>query len=151
MSETDVRAFVVEALRRHCAFAVENYVHDGTPDVCCALGWIELKEVDGFPARDTSLVGVVHRKAQRIWMRRWTHVGGSACVLTVVGGEWFIHDGAWAARHLARADVTTFRSAALTSWTSKPSPESLREALEVILGREQARHESTRDDSDTQS
>lgn len=122
-------------MRRHFAFAVENLVHDGTPDVCSTLGFIECKRVDEWPVRSTSKVGVDLRRSQRLWLRRWTHCGGSALVLTVVCGEWFVHDGQWSAKNLAGATQQDMREYALKIWPRRPSDEQLRLELERLHAR----------------
>lgn len=134
MNESKIRTMVVSALRRFAAFAVENSAHDGAPDVACVLGWVELKRLDACPVHGTSQIGVDLRPSQELWLRRWTHAGGRAVVLTVVGDEWFLHDGAWAAMHLATATVNAFRASALRTWRKRPGPNTLAEALEQALG-----------------
>jgi len=83
---------------------VENTAHVGCPDVCCLLGWIEIKLADR-PARHDTRVTVVVRPAQRLWMRSWGGQRGSCWWLTRLTGQdqsdlWTLHDGAIGAEHL---------------------------------------------------
>ena len=136
MKESTLRGIVVTTLKKHSAFAVENRVHDGTPDVCSTLGFIECKCIASWPARETSMVGVDVRHSQRLWLRRWAHCKGSALVLTVACGEWFVHDGGWSAENLARATQLEMREHALRIWPSRPTDTNLRQELERLHGRE---------------
>lgn len=84
---------------------IENVTETGTPDVVYSLrrtridgpgrsGWIELKYVPAWPARQGSLFRF--RKFtidQADWLVEWRKVGGRACVLTRVGNDCFLMDG----------------------------------------------------------
>lgn len=97
MKEKEFRSKLVDALKPLRAFPVENDVHDGTPDVCCLGGWIELK-VGDCPVRSTSRVDLGLRPAQAIWLRGWRRQGGRAWGMILLNNEVvMLHDGMWAA------------------------------------------------------
>lgn len=135
VKESTLRGIVVLALKRHSAFAVENRVHDGTPDVCSTLGWIECKRLENWPVREPSKIGIDLRRSQQLWLRRWAHCGGSAFVITVICGEWFIHDGGWSAENMVNATQQQFRDNALKIWPKRPINTNLRQELERLHDR----------------
>lgn len=117
--ESKIRSDVVAALKSVQAFPVENTAHVGCPDVCCLLGWIEIKLVTR-PARDETRVSVVVRPAQRLWMRNWWNQRGNCWWLTRLRGDgmrdmWMLHEGAAGADHLGR-DWTTMQMRAKAIW-----------------------------------
>lgn len=124
MSENQDRSYIVDALRPLAAFPIENRIQAGTPDIVHKYGVIECKRLDSWPDRETSKINIGLRKDQKIWLRRWTHCGGSALVITTIGDEWLIHSGAW--RYLADATVTEFRSHTMYRWERKPLKSTLR-------------------------
>lgn len=129
MTEAEVRSCVVSMLRPLSAFAVENAVHDGCPDVCCVAGWIELK-LARWPTRHSSVVQVDLRPSQRVWLKRWRMLRGRAWTLTVVSDQdWLLHDGAWASDNLGNVVADVLRDKALAVWPSKPDSRDLINAL----------------------
>jgi hypothetical protein len=71
---------------------IENILEDGTPDVAYTLrgvdGWLELKDLDAWPAREGTVVRLDHyTAAQRLWHRQWRGVGGRCHVLARVRGH----------------------------------------------------------------
>jgi hypothetical protein len=99
MLEKEFRSKIVAALKPLRAFAVENDVHDGTPDVCCLAGWIELK-VGTCPVRSTTRVDLGLRQAQAVWLRGWRRQGGRAWGMVLLNDEVvLLHDGLWAAEN----------------------------------------------------
>lgn len=98
-----VRKQVVAALRPLDAQSVENGVGIGCPDVNYADGWIELKHLDAWPARNDTPVAVPHfTPQQRVWHLRRTRAGGASYVLLKAGDDWALMRGDWAAEHLGR-------------------------------------------------
>lgn len=75
---------------------VENVLGVGTPDTNYTHGWIELKYLDAWPKRETTIVALPklrERKAQVVWLtRRWRR-GGPAYLLLQVGGELLLFAG----------------------------------------------------------
>lgn len=104
--ESKVRSDLVAALAPLLAFPVENTAHVGCPDVCCLLGWIEIKLADR-PVRTDTRVSVVVRPAQRLWMRNWGTQRGHCWWLTRLRGRglddlWTLHSGVDGANYLNR-------------------------------------------------
>jgi hypothetical protein len=67
---------------------VENRVNEGTPDVNYCMnggageGWIELKDIEDWPARDATPVRIEHvTQVQRDWWQRRALAGGHIYVL----------------------------------------------------------------------
>lgn len=99
MLEKEFRSKIVSALKPLRAFAVENDVHDGTPDVCCLAGWLELK-VSNTPSRVTTKVAVKRRPSQSVWLKGWRRQGGRAWGLILLDDTVvMLHDGLWAAEY----------------------------------------------------
>jgi hypothetical protein len=97
-SESKDRKDVVKALKSLHAFAVENPVHPGTPDIAFIGGWIELKKLDAWPVRPTTKVRLDHYTLQqRAWARVHHHRGGKSFWLLRVQKEWLLLHGAVAA------------------------------------------------------
>ena len=93
---------------------VENPIHPGTPDVNLSTGgWIELKCVDGWPARESTRLRIGHyTPQQRVWLyRRWKHAPGSTFLLLEVraAGQWLLFDGDVAAKIVGRSTPTEHR------------------------------------------
>jgi hypothetical protein len=97
-SEGKDRKDVVRALKSLHAFAVENPVHPGTPDIAYVGGWIELKKLDAWPVRAKTNVRLDHYTLQqRAWARIHRHRGGQSYWLLRVQREWLLLHGAVAA------------------------------------------------------
>lgn len=128
MTESEFRRRVVKLLRPLCAFAVENVVYDGCPDVCLVTGWLELK-IAKLPKRPTTPVVVGLRDSQRAWLRRWRRHGGNAwtlCRVEVdVGARWVLHDGEWGASYHDSSVWTEWIIAALGVWNDKPDQQDI--------------------------
>ena len=62
---------------------IENKCDQGTPDICYALrwrkryltGWLELKQVDRWPARPDTCIDVGLTLNQLLWAERWAPFG----------------------------------------------------------------------------
>lgn len=87
---------------------IENAVYSGTPDVnICVDGketWLELKHIEEWPARDTTLVRVPHfTRQQRCWLHDRCMAGGKAYVWLSVGHkDYLLIDGLDASMHLGK-------------------------------------------------
>ena len=130
MAETTLRKFVCEALKPLHAVAVENLCGTGTPDVCCVLGWIELKQLKAAPARPETNVTIDHYTTdQRRWAEAHRTAGGMCWMLLQVGQEYMIFDGATAATLIGQVPMRTLYNEALYTWTSKPTKDALLNAM----------------------
>jgi hypothetical protein len=85
---------------------VENRVNEGTPDVNYCInggggeGWIELKDIENWPARDATPVRIEHvTQVQREWWTRRTLAGGNVFVLLRVHAvrQYLLYSGPGAA------------------------------------------------------
>lgn len=67
---------------------IENMVDPGMPDVVFVIGgvtgFMELKEIDKFPARTTTKIDIGFTTAQPEWHREWARYGGRSVVLLQV-------------------------------------------------------------------
>lgn len=119
MSEQTMRKDVVKLLKAAGmdAFAVENPCLPGTPDVNYVEGWIELKQLDSWPARKDTPVVVEHfTTVQRIWLKRRCDKGGAAFVLLKVGLEWLLFWGRTAVWILGEVSQSELRKHAIAVW-----------------------------------
>lgn len=119
MSEGDQRGRVVKALRHLDAFAVENRVRPGTPDVNYIGGWIELKWIKRWPKNaEFSEVKIDHfTPQQRVWLKtRWRKGGRAFVLLQAAGQDWLLFDGETAAQILGRATRPELFARALMTW-----------------------------------
>ena len=78
---------------------IENVVGAGIPDIHASNGvmemWIELKQIDSFPVRPTTLVlDQCIRSTQKAWMNHWTSRGCTAFVLVKIDSEYYLVNGA---------------------------------------------------------
>lgn len=145
--ESKVRSAVIAALQPLLAFPVENTAAVGCPDVCCLVGWIELK-IATRPARPGTRVAVVVRPSQRLWMRNWAAQGGSCWWLTrlrssaAVGDLWTLHSGLDGAAHLGRWTETQMTDSALWCATRSdgvPGEELMRALLVSTMNPQRGR------------
>jgi hypothetical protein len=89
---------------------VENRVNEGTPDVNYCFnggrgeGWLELKDIESWPARPDTVVHIEHvTEVQRNWWRQRRASGGAVFVLLRVHNptrEYLLFDGVAAAKYL---------------------------------------------------
>ena len=94
MSERKMRQNVCEWLKDLDAFAVENPANPGTPDVNGIEFWIELKQLDEWPARDGTPVRIPHyTPQQKIRARKRWQKGGNVFWLLQVHNDWLLLDG----------------------------------------------------------
>jgi hypothetical protein len=100
---TTMRPRVLHALRALDAMPVENFVYPGTPDVNYVEGWVELKWLREWPAREGTVVEVDHfTPQQRVWHIRRARAGGNNWLLLQVRDEWLLFRGEVAAKMLGR-------------------------------------------------
>jgi hypothetical protein len=108
---------------------VENPCDPGMPDVSWAWagleGFVELKDLNGWPKRGGPVRVRHFRPAQKIWLRRRTRAGGRCHVLIRIGNEWLLLPGAWAAAHLGNAPRTELERAAVGIWIRAPRIDDL--------------------------
>ena len=94
MSERKMRSNVCDWLRDLDAFAVENPANPGTPDVSYVDGWIELKQIDSWPASEATPVRISHyTPQQRIRARKRWKKGGNVFWMLQVRNDWLLLDG----------------------------------------------------------
>lgn len=102
-AESNMRQRVKLALRAFDPISVENPAHPGTPDINCALGWLELKVIDAWPVRPNTVVKIKHfTPQQRVWLlRRWRCDRRAWMLLKVDSANaatWMLFDGETAAK-----------------------------------------------------
>lgn len=91
MSEKRMRELVISALAGWDPIAIEPRIKSGIPDVNYVHGWIELKELDAWPVRHSTIVQLPHfTPEQRRWLRRRHTAGGRAHVLLKVKNDWLL-------------------------------------------------------------
>lgn len=118
--ESSIRQRLIKEMKSFGAFAVENPVCPGTPDICLILGWIETK-VAKRPALVTTDVNVKVRNEQRIWWSRWTRAGGKCWTFTLVERShtqnvYYLHKASWAIDHLGKSTEQAMRLNAVAFW-----------------------------------
>lgn len=131
--EAGLRSDVLKLLAPLHAVAIESPIEPGTPDVNCTAGWIELKHLNVWPVRDTSIVIPRHfEPEQRLWLAKRCRHGGSAWLLLRVGRAWCLVWGTSASEYLGiswtRPDLTAPAPDRLY-WHSPPSSAELIKAL----------------------
>ena len=102
-------ALLWQLMRKHVpghVCRIESYAGVGQPDVNgCAAGqtwWMELKCLDEFPKRHTTIVKVNHfTPEQRVWILNRVKHGGRVFVFVKVGkDDFYLFDGKDAAENL---------------------------------------------------
>ena len=95
---------------------VENPIHPGTPDINLIGGWVELKTIADWPARDHLMLRIPHfTPQQRVFLfRRWKYAPGTTHLLLEVRAskQWLLFDGDVAARIVGRVTAAEHRTAA---------------------------------------
>jgi hypothetical protein len=126
MAESDQRSTVVKALKKLDAVAVENPAYPGTPDVNYVEGWIELKWLRAWPARQDTVVTLKHyTNQQKIFAVRRRRAGGNCWLLLQVRNQWLLFDGAVAAIKLNKSTAKELHDAAHTVWPDGLNKEEL--------------------------
>lgn len=99
---------------------IENACDEGTPDVNCVHGWIELKHVHAYPKRGGAVALPHFRPSQRAWLLRRNAAGGRCWLLLRIDRDWYLLPGMWAACRLGKgADAEEIADAAETCWFGK--------------------------------
>lgn len=131
MSEIDtMRPRVIKALRPLNAIAVENSVLAGTPDVNFVEGWIELKWLRTWPARQDTIVRIDHyTPQQKIFAVKRRRAGGNCWMLLQVREQWLLFDGAVAAMVFNKKTAKEMFDAAHKVW---PDGLNEKELLECV-------------------
>lgn len=134
MAELDsMKPRVIKALKKLDAVSVENSVGAGTPDVNYIEGWIELKWLRCWPARENTIVKIEHYKpAQKIFAVRRRKKGGQCWLLLLVRGQWLLFDGAVAALKINKATARELFECAHRVWPDGLIDEELRECISQI-------------------
>lgn len=131
MIESRMRTKVVKHLRHLHAFAVENRVLPGTPDVSYIGGWIELKQIPKWPSDEHAVVKVPHfTPRQRAWLRMHHSRGGVCWVLLKCKQEWLLFDGQKAACHLGNVGKPELVGLATMYWPRGLKADEFRELME---------------------
>jgi len=129
-TETDDRAWIVRKLSHRHAIPVENPAKPGTPDVNYDGGWIEMKHLKAWPKRPTTAIKIpTYTSQQRVFARRRDACGGKIFFLLVVGYEWALMDGLWAADNIGTATQAEIRRNTIYLWDQKPTRKELDEWL----------------------
>jgi len=115
---------------------IETTTGSGVPDVSYAFstksrygnGWIELKHVPRWPARDDSPLRIRNLSVHQVrWLRRWRETGGLSFLLMRVGDDFILLDGVKAGAVMAGKNIAWYADAALVFQTKKfPTLEILR-------------------------
>lgn len=136
MSESDMRGRVVKILKPLDAVAVENPANPGTPDVNYIEGWIELKWLRSWPARQDTIVRIDHyTNQQKIFAVRRRRKGGNCWLLLQVRDQWLLFDGAVAAMRINKATCKELYEAAHKTW---PQGLNEQELLECVRQKQNA-------------
>lgn len=94
MSETVLRQNIIKILKHRHARSVENRCGSGTPDVNYADGWIELKMLKKWPAREHTPVKIRHfTPQQKIWISDRWEAGGAVYLLIQVNKTFLLYNG----------------------------------------------------------
>lgn len=130
MSEANMWRTVRTALAGLDPVRVENPAMPGTPDVNYIEGWVELKQEDEWPKRESTPLRVPHfTPQQRVWLTRRVKSGGRAFMLIKVNRDWLLFRGDVAAKIVGHATRQQLIQLALRHWPGKLIHEELRECL----------------------
>lgn len=131
MSEAKMWESIRPKLKEVDPVRVENVVGIGTPDVNYNNGWIELKYLAKWPAREQTPVTIDHfTPQQRTWLLRRHRKGGNAFLLLKVGKtDWLLFDGETAARHVGKVPKSRMIELAVAYWSKLPSNKEIQKWL----------------------
>jgi hypothetical protein len=133
-AESRMRQRVRLALRGLDPISIENPVHPGTPDLNYVEGFVELKIVEKWPERATTILRLPHfTPQQRVWLTRRVRAGGRAFLLLRVGSEWLLFRGDRAAEIVGRGTRVELEAAAIGRWETSLDDEQLRALLTADL------------------
>ncbi len=133
MTESTLRQNVNRLLRKmhRDPISIENSAYPGTPDVNYADGWIELKSLDRWPPRESSIVRPHHlTQQQKVWLRRRWRISHNAWLLLSVGREWLLFDGETAFHKVGSSSRSDLIEVAFFTWMRQPSAEEFVEILD---------------------
>ena len=129
-------------MRSQHAIPVENPLHPGTPDVSYVGGWIELKQIEEWPKRPSTVVRVEHNTPQqRIWQLRERKAGGTCWVLLQCRRDWLLFEAMDAVFNLGSS--TKEELLEIATYVSHKGPT--KELLHCIL-QNQSAYSLTEDD-----
>ena len=120
MSEKTLRKNMIAALKeaRMHPVAVENPCHPGTPDVNYVGGWVELKQLDAWPANPSTGVSIPHLTRQQVlWLGDRCVAGGNAYLLLQVGKEYLLFHGC-SVKSINGSTRLSLKRMALAVWDS---------------------------------
>lgn len=101
-------------------------VGPGTPDVNITTGWIELKKLDGWPAKDETPLRVpTYTPQQKIWALKRARAGGRVWMLIQVGKDFVLLDGVVAANVLGSSTRQQLIDAAIAFWPNRLNEQEL--------------------------
>lgn len=105
--EKDASAVIMPALKPLHGIRVENSVLEGTPDIAYIGGWIETKNVQEWPKRDTTKVRLPHyTAAQRAFARQHIALGGNCWLILKGPNLWLLFHGGVAAEKVGCSTVS---------------------------------------------
>lgn len=134
MSESATRkAFKLMMYGRH-PVNIENLLTGdaelGTPDVAYSHGFVELKNLDGFPVRASTVVRIPHyTDNQRDWLLAHHRAGGLAWLVIQVEQEWFVFDAERAQEVGLTLTRQDWYNNANAHWGIKPTPWQMQDVL----------------------
>jgi len=121
----------VTHLQRH-----EPNMPEGLPDVHFIIrevpGWIELKDLDDWPKRESTPLRIKHfSQKQRIWLHAYGMSNGRAFIIVHFGDECFLYD--WRASFsLGEWSQGEMRKHCLMVWKDKEAPAYTQAAVEIL-------------------
>lgn len=121
-----MRQKVVRALRALDAFPLENLLSRGTPDICYADGLIECKVADRPRRAGTPVRVPDFTREQRTTLLRRSRVTCNVRVLLLLGRDWILLPGGWAAENLGYVVEEELWRSAEAGWRGALDEEELR-------------------------
>ena len=106
MSESNMSATMMKAIKVLHPKRIENKIEKGTPDVNFADGWIENKWAARWPPRGGRLKLEHYQPDQRIFQLKRGRAGGNIHLLLCVGQEWFLLGWEYAADEFYKVGCT---------------------------------------------
>lgn len=120
LSEKSMSHTVMGALVSLHATRIENYCSAGTPDIEYIQGWLELKEMPGWPIDPQWHLRIPHFTIeQRLFLRKRCYYGGNAHLLLKVGAEWLLIRGDKACDIIGSSTADELRAASELVWKSR--------------------------------
>jgi hypothetical protein len=134
MSEKDTRKAFCALVPQLDPVPIENLLTGktgiGTPDVETTAGHVELKILDGFPARETTVVRIPHlTDEQRDWHQRRYLAGEMTWLVVQVRREWFVFRSEQIPHVGTDWTRLEWTGNAWAHFKTKPAPEQMQTAL----------------------